>query len=537
MWTTYFQPLSSGTKSDGTAFCCPDLGEVDEKSLTYWSARAMAAKHPVLVARYSDLVWDVAHVVLKLRRGRDAIDHARRAIDAYLAAARIDDGAAWLDTVSNLSRALKLAMGIKDAERTRAAVTGHLEYVERTADDDKVGTYCYLFDNLLPLRNGPLLTLEQERFIVALFESKLSAMTSAAGRLRFHPHGPESVGACLAAYYERKGRKVERARVLRLMAEAFERGAVSVVPLVGLVFLGKAREHYAMAGLRKDAERVASDAERLGPEAAKRCKTISVSCVIPGDRLEEFLRTATAGGREQSLERLAVKHIPDQGEIGRCLGNRAGRYPVHGLLAARPMIMGSEGIRADVGDSTGDPDGVMVYETAQALQLQAPWIGWILQRLVRDGLTAEHVLTFVLRCPLYTSERHALLRQGISAYFNGDHVQAIHILVPQIEYAIVRLAPLTGSSSTKQHRTGRGVMQSKNLNDILTRETWPVGGPEGENLRMYFLSALAHPKGLNIRNEVCHGLWSAELFTQQASERVLHLVLTVSLLRETDASS
>lgn len=53
----------------------------------------------------------------------------------------------------------------------------------------------------------------------------------------------------------------------------------------------------------------------------------------------------------------------------------------------------------------------------------------------------------------------------------------------------------------------------------------------GENLRMYLLSTLAHNKGLNIRNEVCHGLWTTAEFTKTASERVLHILLSVSMLR------
>ena len=73
-WGTHFQPWMSATNPDGTAYYSPDLAEVDSEVLAHWAARAKEAKHPVLVARYADLVWDVTQVVTKSKRGRDAIE-------------------------------------------------------------------------------------------------------------------------------------------------------------------------------------------------------------------------------------------------------------------------------------------------------------------------------------------------------------------------------------------------------------------------------------------------------------------------------
>jgi lysyl-tRNA synthetase class 1 len=529
-WGTHFQPSMSGNNG-GTAFYVPDLREADAETIAYWAGRAKSAKHPVLVARYADLVWDTTEFVTKAKRGRDGIDFARLAIDNYIAASVLDNGSAWGDTRFSLGRALELALRVKDTERIGAAVKASIDYVDRTAKDEKLGTYCYLFDNLLPAERGPALTDEQENSIIEMFESKLAEMTTPGGGWDVEPHGPRDVGIRLAAYYQRKGKAEERTRVLRTVAQAFERRSKIGEPMTGLMFLEDARKYYVEAGLKEEAERVQHEAEKMGPEAEKRLVRTSVKHEIPKAEVDKFLDGMMEGGMEDALRRLALNFIPDQGEIAKHMEEVAKEHPLYAMFFGRAKMLGHGRIEADVGDETGDPDGKMVHETRQHIQFHTYWIAWALDRMVRDGLAAAQFVGFLRPCLLFKEDRIPLIRRGVEAHFMGDYTQAIHLLIPQIERALVLVPPLAGKPSNKPHRTGRGVMQSKSLNDILAKDEWPVPGDGGENLRMYLLTALAHPKGLNIRNDVCHGLWSPSHFTRIASERVLHVLLAVSMLR------
>ena len=530
-WGTHFKPMMSGEQADGTPYHSPDIADIDAEVLAYWAARARAAKHPSLVARFADFVWELTPVVTQAKRPSDAIEYVRLAIDNYVAASRMDDGTAWGDTRENLGRALQLAMSVNDTARIAEAAKAHFEYVERTSDDDKIGTYCYLFDNLLPRGKGPRIDPAQENGIIAMFEAKLAAMSVPGGGWDVDPFAPQSVGMRLAAYYERKGLLADRVRVIRVVAEAFERRAKIGDALTGVMFLNNAREHFLLAGLREEVDRIQVEAEKLGPETVKRLARTTVSHEVPAADLENYLKGMVGGGLEVALQRFALHFVPDQTDIAARAEGTAKERPLYAIFAARPVKLGDGHIEADVGDSSGDPDGLMAHRTAEVLQFQVPWMSWTLDRLVTEGLTAEFVVSFAEKCPLFGADRFDLVRRGIHAHFHGDYIQAIHLLVPQIEHAVVSLAPLAGKASTKAHRTGRGVMQFKNLNDMLPKEAWPVPGDGGVNLRMYLLSALAHPKGLNIRNDVCHGLLPAYRFTRQVSERVLHVLLTVALLR------
>ncbi|MCC6285600.1 MAG: DUF4209 domain-containing protein [Phycisphaerales bacterium] len=524
-WKTYFQPMMTVGEGDGMR-CRPDLRRADAAVIEYWSARAHDAKHPVLKARYADLVWDTTKCVTK---GKPGIEFARLAIDNYVAAAKLDDGSSWGDTHESVGRALTLALSVKDKVRIEQAVNATIDYVDRTASDDKLGTYCYLFDNLLPPDKGPELSEDLERSIVERMEKKFAEMTTPGGQWDVDPHSPQSIGLRLAAYYQRKNRPEDRVRILRAIGQAFERRAKMGDAMTGVMFLETARETYAQAGLKEEAERVQFDAQKVAPDAVKQLVPMTVKHEVKKEDVDKFCAMLTEGGSmEVALSRLAVSFVPDQQDLADEVAERAKKFPLQALFT--PKIIDESHIKADIGDESGDPDGKMVHETSRHIQFSAPWIGWGFDHLFANGLTAAHIVDFVRLSPLFTEDRIPLIRRAVEAHILGDFIQTVHVLVPQIERAVVNIARHAGKSTVKPFQSGKGVMQSKNLQDALERDE-AVKVILGENLRMYLLSTLAHNKGLNIRNEVCHGLWTTDQFTKTASERVLHILLSVSMLR------
>ncbi|MFZ2874292.1 MAG: DUF4209 domain-containing protein [Phycisphaerales bacterium] len=524
-WQTYFQPMMTVGDGDGMR-CRPDLKRADAEVIEYWSTRARDAKHPVLKARYADLVWDTTKFVTK---GKPGIEFARLAIDNYVAAAKLDDGSSWGDTHESVGRALTLALSVKDKARIAQTVDATIDYVDRTASDDKLGTYCYLFDNLLPPEKGPELSEDLERSIVDRMEKKFGEMTTPGGQWDVDPHSPQSIGIRLATYYQRKGKPEDRVRILRAIGQAFERRAKMGDAMTGVMFLETARETYAEAGLKEEAERVQFDAQKMAPDAVKQLAQITVKHEVKKADVDKFCAMLTEGGSmEVALSRLAVNFIPDQQDLAEEVADRAKKFPLQAMFT--PKIIDESHIKADIGDESGDPDGKMVHETSRHIQLSAPWIGWGFDHLFGNGLTTAHVIDFVRLSPLFTQDRIPLIRRAVEAHILGDFIQSIHVLVPQIERAVVNIAHHAGKPTVKPFQSGKGVMQSKNLQDALERDA-DVKRILGENLRMYLLSTLAHNKGLNIRNEVCHGLWTTGEFTKTASERVLHVLLSVSMLR------
>ncbi len=530
-WLTHFFPSMSGTNGDGSPFYIPDLSHADFETLEYWSVRANTVKHPVLVARYADLVWDTTGFITKKKRRRTDFEHGILAVDAYLAAAKIDDGSAWTDTHRNLRRALTIALSIKDSARIGQTSEVMLDYVDRTSDENHIGTYAYLMESLLPSKGGPVLSKAQEESIVGLFESRFKLMTTAGGKWDVDPHAPRAIGVLLANYYSRKNLIGDQRRVLSAIAKAFERRASIGDASTGLLFLEHARDYFVEAALPEEAERIQRLSQELGPKAEQSLIRSTISQEIPKAELEAYLAAVMEGTISDALFRFTRYLIPSQDELKKQIEQLKQTHPLYSMFANSPVVLGDGHIKANIGDDTDDPDGRMVYETAQRVRFQSFWIAQTIDRLVAEGLTSTTLIEFIRPCLLFAEDRLPFIQRGLDAHFMGDYVQSIHLLIPQLERALVSLLYQSGRASNKQHRTGRGVMQSKNLNNVLNSEGWPLTDKRAEDLRMYLLSTLAHPKGLNFRNEVCHGLWSAQHFVRPVSDILLHLLLSVSLLR------
>jgi lysyl-tRNA synthetase class 1 len=81
-WGTHFGPVFAATKPDGTPVYGPDVKEIDAAIVAHWEERSAQTSHPVMQARYADLVWDLKKTVT----GEEpSVGFAQRAIDAYLA--------------------------------------------------------------------------------------------------------------------------------------------------------------------------------------------------------------------------------------------------------------------------------------------------------------------------------------------------------------------------------------------------------------------------------------------------------------------
>ena len=184
---------------------------------------------------------------------------------------------------------------------------------------------------------------------------------------------------------------------------------------------------------------------------------------------------------------------------------------------------------AQAGSIEEDPGGRLIMQLAQNIQIENGFLHEILAHLrTKTTLTADMILAVLDESPIFTPERRPLLREAIQAYLDGDHTKAIHVIIPQVEQALRQLLSLTGAATL---RTGRnGMMQLKNLNDILREPT--IKASLGEDLRLYLLTFLADERGQNVRNNISHGLVPPAQLNQGLSDRTLHALLAVSLVRQ-----
>jgi lysyl-tRNA synthetase class 1 len=91
-----------------------------------------------------------------------------------------------------------------------------------------------------------------------------------------------------------------------------------------------------------------------------------------------------------------------------------------------------------------------------------------------------------------------------------------------------------GLPTTKPHSTIDGVSVAVNLGDILyAKETTEALGPD---LTLYFQALYADPRGVNLRNDIAHGLIEAQRLGYALATRVVHTLLILGLWKEIAAA-
>jgi hypothetical protein len=143
------------------------------------------------------------------------------------------------------------------------------------------------------------------------------------------------------------------------------------------------------------------------------------------------------------------------------------------------------------------------------------------------GLKAEDFFSFLRRWPILDERNAALLEVGIERFFARDYVSTLHILVPQLECCVRRMFAKAGypttiikKGTTQQEQTFTKFLEREEVKDFL-----------GTNFHRYLEMVMVDQTGLNLRNDIAHGLIKPEDCNETNAQTVLHLLLMLTCYR------
>jgi lysyl-tRNA synthetase class 1 len=200
------------------------------------------------------------------------------------------------------------------------------------------------------------------------------------------------------------------------------------------------------------------------------------------------------------------------------------------LLAMMPQkIMADDHVAATVGSVEDDPFGRLLQQATMGFGLSAIWLQASLRRAVEThGLTVEHFVGWANRYELF--DDLTFLIEGVTAWFEGDLVKAVHVLVPQMEQGLRSIVANLGKPVTKPHGTVADVGVAIGMGDILySKELTPA---LGQDLTLYFLALYADPRGMNLRNRVAHGLIRPDAIDENLVRLLIHTLLVFGVWKE-----
>lgn len=529
-WAFRFYPQSPGKQSEwkthfGPAiergdFRNPDIAWIDQPVLKYWEKRMAAAKHPLLRARYADLVWDLSKRACDLKPPFPAVQIA---IDGYMAAGVLADSDAAVTASDRLKRALKLAVSIGDTVRSNQARDALVDLFTRVNETWGWVTLYDVFEDSPKIK----LTDPQLDAVVAGLEAHVTEVAAKPDGI--DPAGSLHVAARLVRHYQRLARQPDADRVVIACAQAAERFAARADHIRAHFWLNQVFRFYRINGLDAEAERVQLEARRRGELARGETKLIVAEVEVPPDEMEKLLNELTGGGLDTALQTIAGQFVPDLDALRDRLKRFRKEFPMATMWPIAKMAEGQ--MVAHIGSVDTDPEGALLHAVADEIRHGKMFLEKTFDRLrERYSVTADQIVDFLYESVAFTVGFRSLIHQGVEAYLTGDHPKAISLLVPQIENGLRFLLPLLGRPPNKPKRGDQPGMTEKSLTDILEYEP-VIKDKFGEDAHLYMVAFLADARGLNIRNRMCHGLMMEGDFSRWVSDRVLHTMLMLGMCR------
>jgi hypothetical protein len=484
-----------------------------------------------LEARYADLVWDFSWIVSK---ARPDVRLAHIAIESRLEIALRDLHSHKTETIDHLGRALDLSISLNDSNRINEVRDAILAYEDKVAVDEKAGLWGFSYDLLVGHRKIKL-SEDLEEKIVRDLEDRLHRLTRHNDELSLTSHRWEAVAAVsrLTCYYERRGKVDEVKRVILKYYEGFKHLVDSEASLIASDWLQEVHSTFKQFGVNEEAEAIAATLRELWNRASNEMATHSFEMEVNREELDEFVNSLLSGGQGPASIRIAMHFIPKQDEVENQVKTLAQDYPMSFLFTRR--LLDHEGRPvASVGSIEADLDGNVVYQVSQNMIYSLFFLRKALAAFIdRYEVSALDFLSHIYTSPIFVEDKKGIVEKGIDAYLQGDALTSVHLLIPQIEASIRKLAELLGIAIIKRGRNG--AMQLKLLDELLRERQ--MEETLGRDASLYFRILLTDQRGWNLRNSVSHGLLPHEQFEQGMADRVLHVLLCLGLIREKPAEA
>jgi hypothetical protein len=520
----YFQPLMWVPTSDGSTIYSPDPAKLTSSTLALWPEHLQTCAHPVLRARYADLLWEFQKQVDGIK---PPLQYAQTAIHAYLAAAA-QANAASHEVVVWLGRAISIATSVGDQSRLAASLQQAIAWVQGTEAAQNARSYVFLFEAIYDNKRvaGP-----EKTTIIAYLESVLTATTDQSGT-KFDHATAVIVADLLTNHFRRANNKADEERVIRAAGLATEYAASKASALFAMMWLQKLLERCRNFGMNADADRVQIEARRRGMDSGEDMKKQAFALTIPEEAVAAY-RDWLIEPREprELLLRWALNNVADVEDARETLKESLTATPLLARIGVTAINAGQFVSRA--GPVEDDLEGRVAIHLRQLIEMRFNlFVGGWQHIQEKKPVSVNDILGALSVSPIFSAEGLELIGEGLKRFFANDHLAATHILLPQVECALRNLLGLLGRPTNKAVRGESGVMQERNMNEALGDPAVQTVLPKNfqRHLQIVFASRL----GFNLRNVVAHGLLLASQFSILTSLMSLQGLLVMSLV-EADA--
>lgn len=520
-WGTYYGPLMTWVGEDGKTYENPSLSQIDNDILEYWHTRHTNSKNYIMKARYSGLLWDFTDKV----SGKKAdYSIAKDYINSLLHICDNDLYEHPIDAIEKITRAYKLSASLNNKDLKKSVIESAINLEGRISEDESPGLWGFCFEHFI-LGKEKDITEQQKNQLIIELEERLSRVCKSES-----PWTCESAGIPLATYYRSRNQPEDVLRVIDTVGQSFESACEKADPMLASAWLQHAHEIYINFNLKENAEEVSKKILEVGKGVIDNMQSFSHSVEIPKDELDACKEAMVEGGLEKAITRIAVHFIPNKEGVKEEVLKLAKIAPLSFLISkdihdhrGRPI--------AKIGGIQEDLEGNIIFQLSKNMEFSSFFLRHSFIKLFEQySPSANDICEIIFSSPVFEGDKKELIEKGVQEFLNEDYTNAIHILIPQLEAAVRTLVEFSGGATLRKNR--QGGLQLRVFDDLLRDDI--VVKCLGNDMSYYFRVLLTDQRAWNLRNDVCHGICSSNKFNYVTADRVVHLLLCLSLIRNAE---
>ena len=523
-----YKDLSSEEKAELIAFRYPatysnefpSLSMITPEMIKYWINRSENAHHPVLVARYSGLVHEYCKTITSEKPHHTI---TKKHISALLSIIEQDLYKVPVYAREKVKRAFKIALSMNDKSAITRCKDAIIALENKIAINDKPGLWGFSYDLLIE-GSKSILIQSEEQSIIDKLELRLNDL------IQVDSWGAECAAERLARYYHKVGKIDEVRRVLKNLETSYEKATQGVAVIQQVHYVEKLYRFYKQFFLNEEAEALLKKLRELSKEADKEMKSISAGIDVPKEKIDEYVQQILKGDNtEHIFFRIVIANTPKIKEAKEELEYISKIAPLPFLMSKN--LLDKKGRKvATIGPLVEDPESHLVVQFSNTIRIGTIFLHFTFEEGAKQELFSTYeIMKFLRNSCIIEHDRFTVIQRGIEAYFKQEYLTAIHLIIPQFEEAIRNLVEMNGGSILVERD---GIFNLKTFDHLLGDEI--IKEVFGEDMALYFRVLFTDKRGWNLRNSVAHGLLDTSHFNKQNTDRVLHALLCLGMIRLVD---
>ncbi|CAC8502828.1 Uncharacterised protein [Staphylococcus aureus] len=506
----------------------PDIQKFTNDQIKYYEQRLNKTNNLFLKVRYSDFLFE--HGNKKITKTKYEISKCLLSCLVEILTYYSDD----FNYTSVLARLVEVSLLMGDREKLEKAI----ELIYLKMDEfDYNNEYSYVYELSKLIRE--ILKSKHKKIILENHLNKIIIVLEKAIKNNFedknyylHRVFCEELSQYrkfdLISSERRSELKKEIGKSYELEAE-YQQGRNNKSLLVKANFLEKAMEKYMEIGEREKSNKMKILVKWTYEEYenSNEMNLIRIPIEFPKEEIDKIIEGFISSDVQISLDKIAYSNdlIPKITVIEDLVDKLSKEFPLQGLISKGLLNDGKK-----VVETTTEEDNKTINFNSNymhhlninvELLLKA-----IFDKLISEfEISTEDFMQKFNKWELLDNKNVPFIEHGISRFLEKDYLSALHILVPQFESTVRRMFSKAGYSTTSIRKGN--TQQEVTFNEFLLRDD--VKSTLGNDVHKLIQIVMVEQSGLNLRNEIAHGL--IELSNINYTKCILVIYLFLILTR------